>query len=78
MWRRYLIDTYGDSEASKIYLLPTHCAIDTRNNYATVTEQVNERNSTTATFQTDPVHPALSGAQQLGDCMYAFLMGLES
>ena len=76
-WRESLIGLYG-SGAGNVRLAPTSCCIDTRNNYKIVNEAVNARNATTADFQYDNVHPATSGYQQLGDCMYCCLKSLES
>lgn len=76
-WRETLIAQYG-SGANNVRIAPTSCCVDTRNNFTTVTEAVNARNATTAAFQTDNVHPATSGLQQLGDCIYCCLKSLES
>lgn len=76
-WRQTLIDLYGGG-TNNIRILGTNCAIDTRNNYTLVTEPLNARNATTASYQSDNVHPTTGGRQQLGDPMYCALKSLES
>jgi len=77
VWRQTLIDLYG-AGTNNIRVLGTSTVIDTRNNYTLVTEALNARNATTASFQSDNVHPTSGGRQQLGDAMYCALKSLES
>jgi len=77
VWRQTLIDLYGGG-TNNIRILGTNCAIDTRNNYTLVTEPLNARNATTASYQSDNVHPTSGGRQQLGDAKYCALKSLES
>lgn len=76
-WRETLIAQYG-SGANNVRIAPTSCAVDTRNNFTTETDTLNARNATEAEFQTDNVHPATSGLQQLGDAIYCCIKSLES
>lgn len=79
LWRRFLITVYdGLGVSDKVWLCPVHCCVDTKNNYTQSARDVNGRNTTQETIQSDPVHPATSGRQQIGDTLYACLMSLES
>lgn len=83
-WARYeynnktlvaaLINAFGASEASGIYLIPINVNIDTVYNYTTQSIPVNARNPS-ITFTTAPngVHPANSGYYQIADSFKAFL-----
>jgi lysophospholipase L1-like esterase len=77
--REYLIANYSGLEvSSKIFLVPLHVGLDTRNNFPSAATAVNARNATTYVKQTNSVHPAASGYYQMADCLYAFLKGQET
>lgn len=76
LWRKYLLETY--SATANIHLCQINCNLDTRNNFPTVTEAVNARNTATHTLQNNDVHPSTDGYEQMGDTLYCCLMGLES
>jgi lysophospholipase L1-like esterase len=78
LWRRELITTYGASTGSNIFLAPVNCNLDTRFNMVTSTEAVNQRNATTQSVQTNGVHPASTGYNQIGDAVYACLLSTET
>jgi len=78
MWRRNLISIYGASSGSGIRLAPVNCNLDTINNMQVTSQAVNARNSETANVQTNGVHPAQDGYEQIGDMLYSCLMSLES
>ncbi|MEG2266897.1 MAG: hypothetical protein RSC68_21520, partial [Acinetobacter sp.] len=69
MWAQAMITKYSGQEANRIYLVPTNVAIDTVNNYPVETVAVNSRNSTIVARQSNGVHPATSGYQQIGDSL---------
>lgn len=49
---------------------------DTENNMQESTRQVNARNATTETYQTNGIHPATSGYNQIADAVYRDLTGM--
>lgn len=63
-----IIERYSASSASSIYIVPLN--IDRINNYPTGSLQVNSENVATKTIQTNAVHPAVSGYNQIGQCIY--------
>lgn len=71
-----VIEKWGASEGSKIYLVPVHANLDLYNNFPTGSQAFNSRNATTRTIQTNGVHPALSGYQQMADSYYHFIKNL--
>lgn len=73
IWARQMIAKYSNQESNRIYLVPVNVAIDTLNNYPTETVAINSRNSAVVTRQSNGVHPATSGYQQIGDSLFAFL-----
>lgn len=70
LWAQSMITKYSGQEANRIYLVPTNVALDTVNNYPTETVAVNSRNATTVVRQSNGVHPATSGYQQIGDAIF--------
>lgn len=76
MWAQAMITKYSGQEANRIYLVPTNVAIDTVNNYPTETVAVNSRNLTTVARQSNGVHPATSGYQQIGDAVFYALKAI--
>lgn len=74
IWARELIAKYTGQEANRIYIVPSNTALDTVHNmsYASATP-VNSRNSSTVQRQSNGVHPAISGYQQIADAVWAFL-----
>lgn len=74
IWAREVIAKYSASEANRIYIVPGNTAIDSVNNasYAAA-EPVNSRSSVNLARQSDSVHPAVAGYQQVGDLVWAFL-----
>jgi lysophospholipase L1-like esterase len=75
IWAREMVAKYTGQEASRIYLVPTNTALDTVNNMARdAAAPINSRNSgVTVARQSNGVHPASSGYQQIGDALWAFL-----
>lgn len=73
IWAREMITRYSGQEASRIYLVPSNVALDTANNMVTTTGAINSRNASTVARQSNSVHPATSGYQQIGDAWWAFL-----
>lgn len=73
IWAREMITRYGGQEASRIYLVPSNLALDTANNMVTTSGVINSRNAATVARQSNSVHPATSGYQQIGDAWWAFL-----
>jgi lysophospholipase L1-like esterase len=75
IWARQLIAKYAGQEASRIYLVPSNVALDAVNGYPRdAAVPVSSRNPTiTINRQSNGVHPADSGYQQIGDATWAFL-----
>ncbi|MBS3729574.1 BppU family phage baseplate upper protein [Lactococcus lactis subsp. lactis] len=71
-----IFNTFSNQEINGIYIVPVTTNIDTENNFQTVTENLNSRNTTQVQRVIDPIHPALPGYQQIADSMYAFLKNL--
>ena len=64
-------------EKSKIFYVPVGSSLDTRNNIATVTENINTTNTTQVVRQDNGVHPGLLGYKQMARATYFFLKGQE-
>lgn len=77
-WRERVLLDFDGRTGSNIYVAPISLSLDTLNNMSTVSEAANARNATLVTRQSNGVHPAASGYQQIGDCLYCCLMSLES
>lgn len=75
IWARQLIAKYSGQEASRVYVVPVNTALDTVNNMLrNSATPVNSRNSaTTIARQSNGVHPATSGYQQIADAVWSFL-----
>lgn len=74
IWARQLIAKYAGQEASRIYIVPSNTALDTVNNMSrAASAPVNSRSAVTGQRQSNGVHPATSGYQQIGDALWAFL-----
>jgi lysophospholipase L1-like esterase len=74
LFTKQMISKYANQEASRIYLSAASANLDTVNNMQTAASApVNSRSSVNVTRQSDGVHPALSGYQQIGDAVFAFL-----
>ena len=54
-------------------MIPGNVNLDTENNFPTVKEAVNAQNPTVTVRQSNGVHPAVSGYNQMGDVYYAWL-----
>ncbi|SFQ52569.1 SGNH/GDSL hydrolase family protein [Donghicola eburneus] len=74
IWARQLIAMYGDSEASRIYLVPSNLNIDTVHGYSPGSPApANARTTVEISRPTNAVHPNTSGYQQIADAVWAFL-----
>ena len=63
-------------ENSNVYHINLSGQFDTEYNMMTITREVNTRNSKTETYQSNGVHPALSGSMQIADAAYRCMAGL--
>jgi lysophospholipase L1-like esterase len=77
-WIKTLVDTWGSSEGSQIYLIPINANIDTVHNEVTETVAINSRNSATIVRQSNGVHPTAIGYYQIADILYYWLKGFET
>lgn len=57
----------------KVFLIPTNVNLDCENNFPTVSEAVNGGNTAKITRQSNGLHPAVAGYNQIGDTFYAWL-----
>jgi lysophospholipase L1-like esterase len=74
IWAKQMVSKYSGQEASRVFLLSTNTALDTINNMErAASAPVNSRSSVNVQRQSNGVHPATSGYQQLGDAVWAFL-----
>lgn len=75
IWTREMIAKYTGLEASRTYLIPSGMSVDTVNNYPReAAAPVNSRNTAVQVQrQSNSVHPATSGYQQIADAWWAFL-----
>lgn len=70
-----MLAAYGNRESENIFLVPTEVNLDCLHNYPVVSCPANARTESTSLRQLDSVHPAVSGYQQIGDSLYAWLKG---
>ncbi|MFB3904604.1 MAG: SGNH/GDSL hydrolase family protein [Acidobacteriota bacterium] len=68
-----LISHFGGRGAENIWLVPVYLGFDTRHNYHRRSFPVHGRDGTEVTQVIDPVHPASSGHQQIGDVIYSWI-----
>lgn len=74
IWSRQMIARYAGQEGLRVYLIPSNLALDTVNNMSrSAAAAINSRSAITAARQSNGVHPAISGYQQIGDALWAFL-----
>ena len=58
---------------AKLVMIPSNVGLDTENNFPTRKEAVNSQNKTVTSRQSNGVHPAPAGYNQMGDTFYAWL-----
>jgi lysophospholipase L1-like esterase len=74
IWAKQMVSKYSGQEASRVFLLSTSAALDTINNMErAASAPVNSRSSVNVQRQSNGVHPATSGYQQIADSVWAFL-----
>jgi lysophospholipase L1-like esterase len=78
LWVEHMIATYDLNKQANVYLVPFHCAVDTRNNFPQSTVVVNARNAATYSRSVGGVHPSDYGYWQMADALYCFLRGQET
>ena len=57
----------------KLVMIPSNVGLDTENNFPVRKEPVNSQNKTVVSRQSNGVHPAPTGYNQIGDTYYAWL-----
>lgn len=77
LWIDALISNY-DKRSDKVWLVPIHAALDTRNNMQVTNTAFNAYNTSTFAKQSNAVHPATSGFWQIGGAMFPFIRGQEA
>ena len=69
----------GRTVTDKIHLVPVNLTLDTVNNMSSASATpVNSRSTVTVTRQSNGVHPAVQGYNQMADTVYAFLKCQET
>ena len=66
-----LRQAFASLEASKIYLLPWHVTVDPQRSFPTATEVAHAHTAETVARQSNSVHPATAGYNQMGDALFA-------
>ena len=61
---------------AKLMMIPSNVGLDTENNFPTKKEAVNAENPTQVSRQSNGVHPAATGYNQIGDVYYAWLKNM--
>ncbi len=77
-WNKAILANFKDRTADNIYLIPLNAILDTEHNMKVSTVAANSRNNMTIARQTDGVHPADTGYNQMADALYYWLKGFES
>lgn len=78
MLNKEIIKTFGGLESSGIYVVPINTNLDTVNNMLTTSYSVNSRNSTQIVRQSNALHPAVTGYNQIADVYYYWIKSFES
>lgn len=74
IWGRELVTKYAGQEGSGTYIVPSNVCLDVVNNMQTAASApANSRSAVNVVRQSNGVHPATSGYQQIGDAWWAFL-----
>ncbi len=70
-----MLEHYSGREAEHIHLVPTHANLDCLHNYPTESVNYNADSEIRGLRQNNGVHPAVSGYEQIGDTVFAWLKG---
>lgn len=73
--RFLLAEKIAQYSLTGLKIVPISTALDTLYNMNTTTAAVNSRNATTRSYQSNGVHPDVSGYDQIGDAIFWFLKG---
>jgi lysophospholipase L1-like esterase len=73
LWVQRVLAIYANQQSSRIYIVPVNVNLDTVYNMLKVTTVANARNTTSVERQSNGVHPATSGYQQMADAVWAFM-----
>jgi len=68
-----LIQHFGNQDKDNVGVVPVYSGFDIRHNYKQRRFPVHSRNSTEVVQVIDPVHPELSGHQQIGDVIFSWM-----
>ena len=68
-----MIERYGSGKYRNVSLIPVYVNLDCENNFPTVSEPLNSRNSAKTVRQSNGLHPAQEGYLQIADSFYAWL-----
>lgn len=70
-YNKKLYERYKNQEASRVYVVGSGVSVDTLNNFPYAIRPVNAFNTDTVYMQTNAVHPAKAGYQQIGVTWFA-------
>ncbi|MGE0608706.1 MAG: SGNH/GDSL hydrolase family protein [Pirellulales bacterium] len=68
-----MLDQFADGSLEGVSIVPTSVNLDCLRNYPATSAAANARNSQALERQSNAVHPATSGYEQIGDTLYAWL-----
>lgn len=71
---KLLIQTYGNQESNKIYLVPVYFNVDPEHDYAYQEVPISSRNQAfTMMIASDIVHPAVVGYKKIADVLFSYI-----
>ncbi len=70
---RAMLKKFSNSDDKKMILIPTFVNLDCENNFPTKTEPINDDNTQVIRRQSNGVHPASTGYNQIGDTFYCWI-----
>jgi hypothetical protein len=68
-----LMQTFGDRENEKIYLVPAYTNLDCAHNFPSTLKAANARNESKIERATNGVHPAPAGYLQIADSIFGWI-----
>jgi len=77
LWLDAMLSSY-DKRSDKVFLVPAHVALDTRNNMQVSNTAFNAYNTATFSKQVNAIHPASSGFYQIGASLFPTIRAQEN
>jgi hypothetical protein len=76
LWTKQSIAQFSKRETSNIYVVPYASNLDTVNNFAVQTAQINAHNPNTINRQANALHPDYDGCWQMADSIYYWIKNM--